>query len=54
MENIPAEIKDLEIKLRDPNVDGFTKSDYRQQLIEIQRKSSDKSIRRYIDSVLKR
>jgi hypothetical protein len=54
MNNIPAEIKDLEAKLQDPNSDGFTKSDYRQKLLEIQRKTTDKSIRRYIDGVLRK
>jgi len=54
MEHIPAEILELETKLKDPGSDGFTKMDYRQKLIEIQRKTDDKSIRRYIDGVLKR
>ncbi len=54
MDNIPAEIKDLETKLQDPNTDGFTKMDYRQKLIEIQKKTADKSVRHYIDAVLKK
>ena len=54
MDNIPAEIKDLEAKLNDANSDGFTKCDCRQKLIEIQKKTTDKSIRHYIDEVLKK
>ena len=54
MDNIPAEIKELETKLLDPNSDGFTKMDYRQKLMEIQKKSTDKSVRKYIDGVLKK
>jgi len=54
MDNIPAEIKDLEVKLLDPNSDSFTKNDCLQKLMEIQKKTADKSIRHYIDAILKR
>ena len=54
MDHIPADIIELETKLKDPASDGFTKIDYRQKLLEIQRKTADKSVRRYIDGVLKK
>jgi hypothetical protein len=51
---IPAEIKELEAKLHDSGCDGFMKCDYRQKLMDIEKNIKDKTLKKYIDEILKK
>ncbi len=54
MDNVPAEVKIVETRFHDPKCDGFCKADCRIKLIEMRNKAPDKSVRRYIDELLKK